>query len=144
MKAFIRTRIAEGDSEQKIKAALVAEFGEEVLAEPPGGGFGLLAWLLPLAALAVGAIAVAFLVWTWTRGRDPEVAGEARASHSIRRPSASSTRSSPGSTREQRSPPARVRGKSMFPPRAPFFTRAQGTSRLPAPLHAHGPTVVGP
>ena len=77
MKAFIRTRIAAGDSEQVIKAALVAEFGEEVLAEPPGGGFGLLAWVLPLAALAVGAIAVSFLVWTWTRGRGPETAGEA-------------------------------------------------------------------
>jgi len=77
MKAFIRTRIAEGDSEREIKAALVAEFGQEVLAEPPGGGFGMLAWLLPLAALAVGAIAVAFLVWTWTRGRGPEAAGEA-------------------------------------------------------------------
>ena len=77
MKAFIRTRIAAGDSEQEIKAALVAEFGEEVLAEPPGGGFGLLAWLLPLAALAAGAIAVAFLVWRWTRGRGPEAAGEA-------------------------------------------------------------------
>jgi len=72
MKAFIRTRIAEGDSEREIKAALVAEFGQEVLAEPPGGGFGMLAWLLPLAALAVGAIAVAFLVWTWTRGRGPD------------------------------------------------------------------------
>ena len=77
MKAFIRTRIAEGDSEREIKAALVAEFGQEVLAEPPGGGFGMLAWLLPLAALAVGAITVAFLVWTWTRGRGPEAAGEA-------------------------------------------------------------------
>jgi cytochrome c-type biogenesis protein CcmH len=76
MKAFIRTRIAAGDSEQVIKAALVAEFGEEVLAEPPGGGFGLLAWLLPLTALAVGAIALAFLVRAWTRGRDPDAADE--------------------------------------------------------------------
>ena len=77
MKAFIRTRIAAGDSEQAIKAALVSEFGEGVLAEPPGGGFGLLAWVLPLAALAVGAIAVAYLVWTWTRGRGPDAAVEA-------------------------------------------------------------------
>ena len=72
MKAFIRTRIAAGDSEQEIKDALVAEFGQEVLAEPPGGGFGLLAWLLPLAALAVGAVAVAFLVRRWTRRRAPD------------------------------------------------------------------------
>ena len=71
MKTFIRVRIAAGDSEQEIKDALVAEFGREVLAEPPQGGFGLLAWLLPLAALAVGAIAVAVLVRAWSRREPP-------------------------------------------------------------------------
>ncbi len=70
MKAFIRARIAAGDSEQQIKDALVAEFGPGVLAEPPGGGFGLLAWLLPLAAVLVGAVVVAFLVRAWSRRRD--------------------------------------------------------------------------
>jgi cytochrome c-type biogenesis protein CcmH/NrfF len=69
MKAFIRARIAAGDSEQEIKDALVAQFGEKVLAQPPGGGFGLLAWLLPLAALAGGAVAVALLVRTWSHRR---------------------------------------------------------------------------
>jgi len=43
-----------------------------VLAEPPGGGFGLLAWLLPLGALLVGAVAVAYLVRSWARRRDSE------------------------------------------------------------------------
>jgi len=71
MKAFIRVRIAAGDSEEEIKDALVAQFGTEVLAKPPGGGFGLLAWLLPLAALAVGAVAVAVLIRTWSRRRPP-------------------------------------------------------------------------
>ena len=71
MKAFIRTRIAAGDSEDEIKDALVAQFGQGVLAEPPGGGFGLLAWLLPLAGLAVGAIAVALLVRRWSRRGPP-------------------------------------------------------------------------
>ena len=72
MKLFIRTRIAAGDSEQQIKDALVAEFGPGVLAEPPGGGFGLLAWLFPLGALLVGAVAVAYLVRSWARRRDSE------------------------------------------------------------------------
>lgn len=70
MKAFIRTRIAAGDSEQQIKDALVAEFGSEVLAEPPGGGFGLLAWVLPLGALLAGVLAVGVLVRRWSRRRD--------------------------------------------------------------------------
>ena len=71
MKAFIRARIAAGDSEEQIKDALVAQFGTGVLAEPPGGGFGLLAWLLPLGALLVGAVVVGFLVRTWSRRRGP-------------------------------------------------------------------------
>jgi cytochrome c-type biogenesis protein CcmH len=69
MKRYIRQRIAAGDSEQEIKDALVAEFGPGVLARPPGGGFGLLAWLLPLAGLAAGAIGVAVLVRGWSRRR---------------------------------------------------------------------------
>jgi cytochrome c-type biogenesis protein CcmH len=71
MKTFIRVRIAAGDSEQEIKDALVAQFGPEVLAEPPAGGFGLLAWLLPLAAIAGGAIAVGLLIRSWSRRREP-------------------------------------------------------------------------
>jgi cytochrome c-type biogenesis protein CcmH len=71
MKAVIRQRVAAGDSEQQIKDALVAQFGPEVLAKPPDGGFGLLAWLLPLVALAVGAVAVGFLIHSWSRRRGP-------------------------------------------------------------------------
>ena len=70
MKTFIRVRIAAGDTEQEIKDALVAEFGPKVLAEPPDGGFGLLAWLLPLVALAGGAIAVGLLIRSWSRRRE--------------------------------------------------------------------------
>jgi cytochrome c-type biogenesis protein CcmH len=69
MKKFIRVRIAAGDSEGEIKDALVAEFGSEVLAEPPGGGFGLLAWLLPLMALAGGAVVIGLLIRSWSRRR---------------------------------------------------------------------------
>jgi cytochrome c-type biogenesis protein CcmH len=76
MKTFIRVRIAAGDSEEEIKDALVAEFGSEVLAEPPGGGFGLLAWLLPLVALTGGAIAVGILIRSWSRRRTSEDAEE--------------------------------------------------------------------
>ena len=69
MKAYIRARIAAGDSAQEIKDALVAEFGPGVLAKPPEGGFGLLAWLLPLGALLVGAVVVGVLVRSWSRRR---------------------------------------------------------------------------
>lgn len=66
MRAFIRERVAAGDSESEISAALVAQFGEGVLAAPPRSGFNLLAWALPLAGglLAVGVLAVALRRWT--------------------------------------------------------------------------------
>ena len=69
MKLFLRERIAAGDTEQEIKDALVREFGPGVLATPEKSGFGLLAWLLPLATLAGGAVAVAFLLRTWSLRR---------------------------------------------------------------------------
>jgi cytochrome c-type biogenesis protein CcmH len=74
MKAFIRERIAAGASEQQIKDELVAQFGDDVLAKPPEGGFGLLAWLLPIGAVLAGALVVALLVRSWSRGRAPPTA----------------------------------------------------------------------
>jgi cytochrome c-type biogenesis protein CcmH len=69
MRAFIRERIAAGDSENEISEALVAQFGEGVLAAPPKEGFNLLAWVLPLAggAVAIGVLAVALRRWSRTR-----------------------------------------------------------------------------
>ena len=75
MKAFIRERIASGDTKSEIKAALVDQFGPAVLAEPPKKGFELLAWLLPLAGLALGVVVVGALAWRWShvRGGDDPV-----------------------------------------------------------------------
>ena len=75
MKQIIRQRIREGATEQQIKNELVAQFGEGVLAEPPKRGFDLLAWLLPLAGLVVGAAAVGALAWTWSKRRRDEPPG---------------------------------------------------------------------
>ena len=70
MKAFIRARIAAGDTKSQIKAKLVADFGTGVLAVPPRKGFDWIAWLLPLAGLAASAMVVAVLAWRWSRVRD--------------------------------------------------------------------------
>jgi cytochrome c-type biogenesis protein CcmH len=74
MKAFIRVHIAAGDSAAQIKAQLVDQFGPAVLAEPRKRGFDLLAWLLPLGALAVGAVVVGGLAWTWSRRHEDDPA----------------------------------------------------------------------
>ena len=47
-KAFIARQVAAGRTKEEIKAALVAEYGEEVLALPGGSGFDLTAYLLSL------------------------------------------------------------------------------------------------
>jgi cytochrome c-type biogenesis protein CcmH len=74
MRAFIVQRIAAGDSKSEIKAKLVAEFGEGVLAAPPKEGFNLLAWVLPLAGVALALVMVTLLVrrrWLRTRAELP-------------------------------------------------------------------------
>jgi len=69
MRAFIRARIAAGDTKSEIKAKLVDQFGESVLAAPPKSGFNLLAWLLPLAGIVVAATILGVLAYRWSRGR---------------------------------------------------------------------------
>lgn len=79
MRAFISARIAAGDSKGEIKAALVDNFGEQVLASPPKRGFNLLAWVVPLAGAGVGALALGFAAWRWSRNRLPGASAEASA-----------------------------------------------------------------
>ena len=70
MKADIKRRIAAGESKQEIKGALVAQFGQKILAAPPAKGFNLLAWVLPFVALLGGALVLGLLAWHWSRNRE--------------------------------------------------------------------------
>jgi cytochrome c-type biogenesis protein CcmH len=71
-KAFIARLIEEGKSEQQIKDTLVAEYGDEVLALPEGEGFNLSAYLVPIVAFLLAAVALAVGVMRWRRaGGDP-------------------------------------------------------------------------
>ena len=62
---FIRGLIAEGRTKDEIKDALVAEFGEEVLAIPSDEGFDLVAWLVPGLAILGAAAAVLVGLRRW-------------------------------------------------------------------------------
>jgi cytochrome c-type biogenesis protein CcmH len=66
-KAFIRRLIAEGRSEAQVKDALVAEYGDEVLALPRGSGFSLSAYVVPIVAFLLAALALGFGVLRWRR-----------------------------------------------------------------------------
>jgi cytochrome c-type biogenesis protein CcmH/NrfF len=68
----IQVLIAQCRTEGEIKSDLVSNFGTGILAAPPQKGFDLLAWWLPLGGIIAGAIAIAFGVWRWSRGRGPD------------------------------------------------------------------------
>lgn len=72
-KAFIGRLVAEGKSKDEIKDVLVAEYGTEVLALPQDSGFDLSAYLVPIVAFVIAAIALAVGVLRWRRaGRSHE------------------------------------------------------------------------
>jgi cytochrome c-type biogenesis protein CcmH/NrfF len=58
-RAFIEREIAACKSKDQIKRALVAQFGDRVLALPPDKGFNLAAYLVPAAIVLLGIGAVA-------------------------------------------------------------------------------------
>ncbi len=66
-KAFISRLVAAGRSKEEIKAALVEEYGTEVLALPQGSGFDLSAYVVPIVAFVFAVIALAVGVARWRR-----------------------------------------------------------------------------
>ena len=65
---FIADLIAAGKTKAEIKDALVAEYGPRVLAVPEDDGFGITAWLVPLAG-ALAALGLVVLTARRWRGR---------------------------------------------------------------------------
>lgn len=63
MKDMIGEKLAEGEDVSSIKNYFVAQYGPQVLGEPPLEGFNWLAWILPVLALVAGGLFV------WTRLR---------------------------------------------------------------------------
>jgi cytochrome c-type biogenesis protein CcmH len=66
---FIVDRIERCQSKEEIKAALVAQFGEGVLATPDDEGIDLAVIVLPGLAVVLGAGGVAFAAVRWRRRR---------------------------------------------------------------------------
>ena len=65
----IRQQIAAGKTKSEIKAILVQSYGKSILAAPPKKGFDLLAWVLPLGGIALGATVLGVAAWRWSRRR---------------------------------------------------------------------------
>ena len=95
MRAFIRARIAAGDTKSEIKDKLVDQFGESVLAAPPKSGFNLLAWFAPFAAIGIGLLVIAAVLRRWRRNSDVARQRAASMTHDAPAANASNTDATP-------------------------------------------------
>jgi cytochrome c-type biogenesis protein CcmH/NrfF len=69
MKAEVARQIGACRTTQQILDSMVAEFGPSVLSTPQTHGFDLLAWVLPLGGIALGAGALGVGARHWSRTR---------------------------------------------------------------------------
>jgi cytochrome c-type biogenesis protein CcmH len=70
-RALIQDLIDQGMTKEQIKTELVAEYGDQVLADPPSGGFNVAAWLVPLLLVVGLGAAAAILLPRWRRRNPP-------------------------------------------------------------------------
>ncbi|MGH2695680.1 MAG: cytochrome c-type biogenesis protein [Actinomycetota bacterium] len=68
MREAIADRLRTGQGPEEIRAYFVDRYGEWILLSPSGEGLGAVAWVAPVVALAVGAVAVTLAL----RRRRPE------------------------------------------------------------------------
>ncbi len=66
-RAFIRGLIAQGMDKPQIKAALIEEYGEDVLALPDGDGIGWTAYAIPFVLVVLLLGGLALLLPSWRR-----------------------------------------------------------------------------
>lgn len=67
-RALIERLVERCQSKDEIKAVLVAEYGDGVLALPEADGFNVSAYLVPALAALLGVVGVALAAWRWRRG----------------------------------------------------------------------------
>lgn len=72
MRVLVRERIKAGDTDDDVRAFVVARYGKFVLLSPPVEGDTLILWFAPFALLGLGALAA----WAYMRGlaRQPATA----------------------------------------------------------------------
>jgi len=63
----IARRVGEGESDDDIRAALAARFGDGIILTPSRSGVTGLVWVLPVAGAVVGAAGLVFAFRRWRR-----------------------------------------------------------------------------
>ena len=81
----IRRLIDRGLTKDQIKARLVDEYGEDVLAEPEDDGIGIASYAVPAVIVLAMLLAAAALLPRWRRSSAPAAAGPAVSDAELRR-----------------------------------------------------------
>ncbi|MBJ7355167.1 MAG: cytochrome c-type biogenesis protein CcmH [Thermoleophilaceae bacterium] len=76
---FIRERVQKCESKEQIKAALVAEYTDAVLAVPKKSGFDLAAYVVPIIVLLAVLVAIVLGAIGWKRNSASAVPSAATA-----------------------------------------------------------------
>ena len=66
MRALIRQKLAQGETEQQVIQYFQARYGDTILEQPPVQGFTLMIWLPPVLMLGLGAYVVFALGRDWS------------------------------------------------------------------------------
>lgn len=67
MRGVVRDQLAAGRTPEEVKQYFIEKYGEWILLEPEAHGFNMLVYILPVAAVIVGAVVVVLAVRRWSR-----------------------------------------------------------------------------
>jgi cytochrome c-type biogenesis protein CcmH len=70
IKVEVQRRVAQGQSDSEIRAAIASTYGEDVQLTPSASGFAGLVWILPVVALVVALAALSATFARWRRTAD--------------------------------------------------------------------------
>lgn len=79
LRTLIKQKVGEGWTKKQIMDYFVSIYGEQYLASPAKKGFYLLAWIVPILAVVVGALVVFLVTRVWRRRG--KIAAEAASPH---------------------------------------------------------------
>jgi cytochrome c-type biogenesis protein CcmH/NrfF len=67
IRAEIADRVAEGQTDDEIRAYFASRYGDQILLTPPSSGAGAVVWIAPVVVLAVASLGLALAFKRWQR-----------------------------------------------------------------------------
>ena len=67
IRAEIADRVADGETDDEIRAYFASRYGDQILLTPPSSGAGAVVWIAPVVALAVATLGLISAFRRWQR-----------------------------------------------------------------------------